>query len=606
MQNWIGKQIGKCRIEQVIGVGGMGTVYKVRHLLLDKIVALKLLNPALVQGDSGKELIERFIREAQAAAKLEHPNIVPIYDVGAEGGIYYIVMQFISGGTLLDLIGTLSMDKIVWIAKEIAKGLQAAHEKGIIHRDIKPANILISYNGEVKITDFGLAKQVDDSLALAPQGRIFGTPHYLSPEQALAEEDLDGRADLYSLGVTMFHTITGSLPYLGDNASEIMQQHLYSPVPSVRENLQNIPHEVEYLIQKMMEKDRNNRFASAAEVIAYIETLEAIFPLEKLKWTSTARLSSTRRLTPLKKQSLQHDIDQPATQPQHGTQTNESEPLNTSALTTKKRYLDAFQALLEEQDTIAEARQNPQEVKLNFQTSRKPSTDLDHESQDARLVPKYCITKVRIQIGESGVECIPDMEESKTKPPESNSVAKQDLSDMQPSSPIKQDSAPGMAENGQEEKLVPGEQPVGDKVRIQLGPHGVECVLEYQHNPNKPDDIAEQTHVEEAPKAHKHGVVPETVGLPPAHSNQNASKQEQPSKEKVAAKHSRPNKAADGNGRRPTAGKPIDIVGKQPVANKINDSAEEHFKNNSFAWQEIFMLSLFIILSLLLFWLLRK
>lgn len=275
--NWIGKQIGKCRIEERIGVGGMGTVYKAKHLMLDKIVALKVLHRELIMEDTGQIIIRRFLREARSAARLEHPNIVTIHDVGEENGIYYIVMQYVEGETLLNAIErqeNFSVYEVLRLAKEIAKGLAVAHHQGIIHRDIKPANIMISSNGEVKITDFGMAREVNDDSGISQSGRVFGTPLYLSPEQARGEKKLDGKADIYALGCTIYHAMTSAPPYSGKNAFLIMQQHVYSPLPAICKNFPYVPGEVEYFVHKLMAKKREERFASAEEVIGFIEQLE--------------------------------------------------------------------------------------------------------------------------------------------------------------------------------------------------------------------------------------------------------------------------------------------------------------------------------------------
>lgn len=464
MNSWIGKQIGKCRIEQLLGVGGMGAVYKVKHLLLDKVVALKLLHPNLLEGDSGKELVERFIREAQAAAKLEHPNIIPIYDIGVETNIYYIVMQYISGGTLLDVLGKLPLEKTLWITKEIAKGLQSAHAKGIIHRDIKPANILISDAGEVKITDFGLAKVVDDDSPLSQKGKgkVFGTPQYLSPEQAMAKDDLDGRADLYSLGVTIFHLFTGNLPYTGNSASMIMEQHVYAPIPSIRLQIPNIPDEIEYLMRRLLAKNRNDRFTSGNDVVKYIESIESDGVLQRLQANSTSRLSSTRRLATFRRVI-----------PKHGG--GEEMACKTTGNRLAKTEL---QELHEHPDT-KRRQMNHYAQRLGEEKPAPPAMSGN--------------AKVRIQIGESGVECVPAAHKTESAAPSASSHANK--SAAVPPMPTHAEAGQHAAQDNKMKFRFPhgpaGESERTDekiareaapsqahdkKYRLQLGPSGVECV----------------------------------------------------------------------------------------------------------------------------------
>ena len=372
--HWIGKTIGKCRLEKLLGTGGMGAVYQARHLLLDKIVALKLLHPNLVNEKTGKEITVRFIREAQSAAKLEHPNIVHIYDIGEDDGLYYMVMQFIAGKTLLELIkenGFLEVDLCLKIAKDVARGLQEAHNKGIIHRDIKPANILLTANYLAKIADFGLAKQVDDQSHISQVGRVFGTPLYLSPEQALGEAIIDGRADLYSLGVSIFQSLTGSLPYSGITSYIIMQQHVCSPIPSLKAKFPDIPEEVEYLVHKLMAKNRDDRFSCAEEVVNYIEAIEDTLP---------------------------SDLDQQIRTSESDYQIN----FGFGKIPQTRRI-----------NQQKKARYATRRFKLGQEkTKRKkgaPQTSDCGSEEDGTAEEKYRDkTKVRVVIGKSGVECILD------------------------------------------------------------------------------------------------------------------------------------------------------------------------------------------------------
>ena len=277
MKDWEGKQIGKCQVLEKLGAGTCGIVYKARHVLLDKIVALKVLNPVIqVSDEDHSETVERFMREARSAARLEHPNIISIYDIGEEDGHYYIVMQYIEGQSLRDIIEEnvkLDYRQVLHITREVAKGLQVAHKKGIVHRDIKPENIMVSKDGIIKITDFGVAKQLNDDSGLTQAGRTYGTPLYISPEQAMGKDNIDGRADLYSLGIIIYHALVGEPPYQAKNSLIVMQQHVNAPIPCLREKVPEIPEPVEQLFQKLVAKIPDQRFADAQEIIDAVDAV---------------------------------------------------------------------------------------------------------------------------------------------------------------------------------------------------------------------------------------------------------------------------------------------------------------------------------------------
>lgn len=279
MDNWIDKQIGKCHILEKIGSGNRGVVYKAKHSLLDKMVAVKFLHPEILQGEGQKETIESFLKEARASAQLEHPNIITVYDVGEEDGVYYIIMQYIEGKTLqkmIDLHGKLSFEWVLRMIKEVAKGLDYAHEKGFIHRDVKPANILVSVNQEVKIADFGTAKEIQEDCQISAEGKIYGTPLYMSPEQARGEVNIDKRSDLYSLGMVLYHCLTGEPLYKDSNFIVVLQRHISAIIPSLKDNIPNMPDEIDFLFQKLAAKRPEDRFSCAQEVIEYIEMAEDI------------------------------------------------------------------------------------------------------------------------------------------------------------------------------------------------------------------------------------------------------------------------------------------------------------------------------------------
>lgn len=270
----IGVALGGCKIIQLLGRGGMGAVYKAEQFKLRRIVALKVLAPELV-GD--KSYVERFMREARMVAQLEHTNVVQVHDVGEQGGYYYIIMQFIDGMSLKQLIrrkGRLSSKEAVLIMLQVCKGLDAAHKLGIVHRDIKPANILINKQGVVKISDFGLARSATGDSELTKSGGTMGTPHYMSPEHCRGEA-VDIRSDIYSLGVTLFEMLTGGRPFDGDTPAAVILKHLNEPVPSLLNTDPTIPASLCALVEKMLAKSPADRYQTPAELLQALQAVRA-------------------------------------------------------------------------------------------------------------------------------------------------------------------------------------------------------------------------------------------------------------------------------------------------------------------------------------------
>ena len=264
--NLEGSVIGnRYKIQEKIGNGGMATVYKALDQILNRYVAVKVLREEFT---TDEEFIRRFEAEAQSAARLTHPNIVSIYDVGVEGNLYYIVMELIQGKTLKQIIeedGHLSWKWAVNIAIQIASALEMAHKNNIIHRDIKPHNIMITEDGVAKVTDFGIAKAVSNSTITA-FGTTLGSVHYFSPEHARGGYT-DSKSDLYSLGVVMYEMVTGKVPFDADTPVSVALKHMQEePVPPIKVN-KEIPFAVNQIILKAMKKDPNERYQNASEMI---------------------------------------------------------------------------------------------------------------------------------------------------------------------------------------------------------------------------------------------------------------------------------------------------------------------------------------------------
>ncbi len=265
----IGRKIlGRYKIVERIGGGGMGVVWKANDLVLDRYVALKILRPEMSEDD---DFVQRFRREAKAAASLSHPNIVSIYDVGEDQGLHFIVMELVEGETLRDKLnreGRLDPEEALRIAGQICLGLAHAHNNQIIHRDIKPQNILLTELDHVKVADFGIARALGRASTTSTDV-VVGSASYLSPEQA-RNGMVSARSDLYSLGVVLYEMITGRLPFTGDSPVAVALQHVEARVPSVREAVPDIHEEIEKLITKALAKDPGERFQSAGEMLQAI------------------------------------------------------------------------------------------------------------------------------------------------------------------------------------------------------------------------------------------------------------------------------------------------------------------------------------------------
>jgi serine/threonine-protein kinase len=268
------QQIPGFKILQKIGSGAMASVYKARQLSLDRIVALKILPKRLSEDPA---FVERFYKEGRAAAKLSHNNIVQAIDVGEHLGYHYFVMEYVDGQTIYDALAERrcyrepdALDIII----QIAKALEHAHARGLIHRDVKPKNIMITQDGTAKLADMGLAREADDAeTAAAEKGRAYGTPYYISPEQIRGVLDVDFRADIYSLGATLYHMVTGKVPFEGNTPAEIMQKHLkqhLTPPDHLNTALSSGLGEV---VERAMAKNRKRRYPSTTDLLLDLEMI---------------------------------------------------------------------------------------------------------------------------------------------------------------------------------------------------------------------------------------------------------------------------------------------------------------------------------------------
>src|ERR1700704_1543032 len=239
---------------ELVGTGGMSSVYKAHDGLLERNVALKVLHPHF--GDD-EEYVERFRREARAVAQLSHPNIVTVIDRGEADGHQFIVFEFIDGENLKELVnrtGPLPVRRAVELAIAIADGLAFAHEHGLVHRDVKPQNVLLNGDGEPKVTDFGIARSLDVGQGVTQTGTVLGSSNYIAPEQA-SGKPVDARTDVYSLGIVLYEMLTGDVPFPGESFIAVAMKHVHEPPPSILDTRADVPPRVAAAIDRALEKD---------------------------------------------------------------------------------------------------------------------------------------------------------------------------------------------------------------------------------------------------------------------------------------------------------------------------------------------------------------
>ena len=266
---------GKYRIEERLNEGGMGTVYRATHVLMEKTVAIKVLRPSLA---ADEKIVARFSREARAASRISHPNALSVTDFGEdENGIVFLVMEFLSGRTLKQVIrddGPLPLLRVVEIIRQVGEALHAAHQQGVVHRDLKSDNIMLvdtMAGDHAKVLDFGIAKINEPDgkrdAGLTAPNLVIGTPQYMSPEQCSQEGEIDARSDIYSLGVILYEMLVGHVPFTADSPTLVMMKHLQEPVPSVLDERSDVPATVGRVIARAMAKLPGNRYQTVAELV---------------------------------------------------------------------------------------------------------------------------------------------------------------------------------------------------------------------------------------------------------------------------------------------------------------------------------------------------
>src|ERR1051325_11126929 len=302
---------GKYRIDQKLSVGGMGTVYKGTHVLMDKTVAIKVLKPSLA---ADEKIVARFSREARAASRISHPHAISVTDFGEdEHGIVFLVMEYLDGETLKELIrreGPMPLPRVVEIIKQVGEALDAAHAQGVVHRDLKSDNIMLLGNTAsdyAKVLDFGIAKikerEGDYDPGLTAPDLVIGTPQYMSPEQCSQAPDIDARSDVYSLGEFIYEMLIAHVPFTGDSPTAIMMKHMQQPAPSVLVERNDLPAAVGRVVAKALEKLPRDRYESAG---ALVDDLTIAAGMEAAVRTS----NSDRLTTPPSARILEDDPDE--------------------------------------------------------------------------------------------------------------------------------------------------------------------------------------------------------------------------------------------------------------------------------------------------------
>jgi len=296
-KQWLGKQLGRFTIRGVLGKGAMGVVYKAHDADLKRNVALKILTKQFVQDKKRTFRLEQFIREARSAAKLQHPHSVTVYEIGKDQGWYFIAMELVEGGTLFDLVrkkGKLPIEQACELVAEAADALSAAHRVGIVHRDIKPSNLMISKDGRVKVTDFGLAELSEPEDDFELPTKAVGTPYWMSPEQCKGEAST-GRSDIYALGAVLYYAITGEVPFPGKTKPEILKKHVSAPPPDPRRYRKDVPETLVRILNRCLAKNPLQRYQDAAELAIGLRQVASAVVQAKLAERRWGQLATSVR-----------------------------------------------------------------------------------------------------------------------------------------------------------------------------------------------------------------------------------------------------------------------------------------------------------------------
>lgn len=393
-------------IIKTIGEGGMANVYLANDLILDRKVAIKVLRGDL---SNDEKFIRRFKREALSVSNLSHPNIVEVYDVGEEDGNYYIVMEYIEGKTLKQLLqkrGALTLPEVIDIMTQLADGLAHAHEAYIIHRDIKPQNIMIEDNGLIKITDFGIAMALN-STQLTQTNSVMGSVHYLPPEQANGKGSTI-KSDIYSLGILMYELLAGSVPFKGDTAVEIALKHMKEKLPSIRKQNPTIPQSIENIVLKATAKNPKNRYDSVREMYSDLKTAMEKTNEKRLVFEYPENdLEETKVIAPIKEPKKIVDKPEEKESPKEEEKNKNKLPIIlASVLLVILIALSAVYLIISNHDvkevkvpdvaglTTEEAIEELKKAGLSYTTKSEESEDIE-EGKVIRTEPKKGSTKVK-------------------------------------------------------------------------------------------------------------------------------------------------------------------------------------------------------------------
>ena len=364
-------QLGRYEIIGELGQGAMGIVYKAKDPLIDRIVAIKTISLNLALEEK-EEYEARFYQEAKAAGRLNHPNIVTIYDVGKSGDIAYIAMEFLQGRELRDILNEephLPIDQVLDIVVQVAQGLAYAHEYGIVHRDVKPANIMIVRDGHAKITDFGIARMASSAVR-TQTGMVLGSPKYMSPEQVMGKQ-IDQRSDIFSLGVMLYEMLTGQVPFNGENVNAIMYQISNTVPPPLNTLNPAVPDMLNFIVAKALAKAPDDRYRDAKEFADDLRACRDTVPRSGARGGAAKPPVTPSTLLPDAIPMSMHK----------GIEAEEAKPVKTMSLST---VFDSSAATLR----LAALTSSPEEVEELAKTLKMAKPTADALSRAAPPIPK--------------------------------------------------------------------------------------------------------------------------------------------------------------------------------------------------------------------------